>query len=1260
MEVRLLGPLELEEGGQRIQCTGPRQRAVLALLALYPDQVMPSERLVEELWGEQAPPSAANDLQQTISRLRRVLPPGRLVTQPPGYLLRAAPDELDVGRFERLLVSGHQALANGAADEAAQTLRQALGLWRGPALADFRFEPFAQAEIVRLEELHLTCVEERVDADLARGAAAELVAELQRLVTEQPLRERLCGQLMLALYRAGRQVQALETYRELRTRLVEELGLEPGPALRELEAAILRHDPMLQAMQPPPAAPAPVRKPLTVLCVELGVATESSTSLDPEAQQIVLARALSVLTAALERHGGKLTAAAGTQILGVFGIPALHEDDALRAARAALAGRDGLDAEAAVLAREHGLRLTARCGIATGETLISGPDPPSFVGDPAAHAAALASSAGPGEILLDEVTHQLAVAALEVTSVGPGRLRLHAVRMGERPLPLRLDAPLVGRDWELDRLAKAFTRATRGTAPVLVTVLGEPGIGKTRLAHELAVRLATQATVLSGRCLPYGEGITFWPLRELVRQAGAHQNHREELAALLHDNADAELIADRLAGALGDRQQEALAPAEIFWATRRLLEILARRRPLLVIVEDVHWAEPTFLDLVESVATHTRAPMLLVCLTRPELVEQRPAWAGDAKCAVTLTLEPLAQNAATALLDALTPTSALAPTARKRLLEIADGNPLFLEQLAASLSEQRWGEGGPALPPRIDTLLKARVERLGPAERMVLERAAVLGRDFWLDAVAALLPEQARAPLHRHLQALVVKGLVQPVATRIGSSEDFRFRHILIQQAAYGLMAKSLRADLHKQFAHWLERRTDTRVGEYDEILGYHLEQAVSYQRELALTNAQEPALARRAASHLEAAGNSAHARGDVLAAVNLLKRAAALLPQADSTLPQLLTSLGAAMAEAGQLDQADDALSAAQRLATGAGDDGLEAHARVERLLLGLQLDLNRATAEAGRVLPDVLQVFERDTDQHGLCRVWRLQAAVHWNKGNSAAAEDAWQRAAAHARRTGDRRQLVEILGWLASAALWGPTPAPEGIWRCQACLIEVGSHQTGEAMILLHLAGLYAMQNRIPDARALLARRKAILDDLGETMTASITQPAAFIAMLTGDAADAERHLRLDYARLERMGERGFLAMTAALLAQAIVAQEQERSDEAERFIAISQGASEGGDVAAQIVTQGVLARILATRKRFAEAEALARNAVALAEQTDLLNQHGDALLDLAAVLDAAGRTREGQAAVSQALLLYWRKGNLLTAEDARRRLERSALE
>ena len=1243
MQVRILGSFQLEEGGRRITIGGVRQRAVLASLLLHANEVVPSEQLLVDLWGEDSPAGAANALQAAISRLRKVLPPGRLISRVPGYVLRIFPEELDVKQFEQLVSEGRDALAARAAARAARTLSQALSLWQGPALADFRYEPFAQAEIARLEELRLTCLEERIEADLALGSAGALIAQLRQLVSEHPVRERLRGQLMLALYRSGRQTEALEVYREFRSVLRDELGLETSPLLRDLEAAILRHDQVLSLASPAKGAPLS-RRPVTVLCVVLQVSSSSGTALDPEAHEVVNEHSVSALTRVLERYGGKLAISAGERLVGVFGVASLHEDDALRAAHASLEARNGLATEADMLLRRYGVSLACRFGLATGEALVGGSGPLGFAGDAEAQAMTLAEAAKPGQILISRQTQELAAAAIETESAGPDRFFLRSAHAGMRPLALRLDAPLVGRDEEIRHFEAACAVATREQVTILVTVIGEAGLGKTRLVHETAGRLGPEVKVLTGRCLPYGEGITFWPLSEVVCQAAGGHDSPDGIQALLDGEADAAEVAERLSRALGPGNQGRSDAAEIFWAARRLLETLARSGTVLVIFEDLHWAEPTFLDLVESLAVQLgRSRLVLVCIARPELLEQRPVWAARAARAVSIDLTPLAEGPAAALLDALAGDQRIPPSVRARVLETAAGNPLYLEQLAASLSEQHGSQVRPVLPPTIQALLAARLQRLGPGASSVLARAAVVGKDFGVDAVRELLPPEARGPLSRNLQTLVAKGLVERGPPGKIRAEECSFRHILIQEAAYRAIPKALRADLHHRLADWLEYVVWEPATQRAEILGYHLEQSVRYRNELQPAEAQSSPLPRRAAAHLETAGRAAHDRGDALAAVNLLDRAAALLPPEDSALARLYTSLGTALTEAGQLEKASAMLDHARRIAAANGDRGQHAHAQVQALLLGLKVDPNAASIQIAQALPELRCEFERNVDELGLCRTLQLQAALDWSHAKSGAAEDAWRRAADYARRLNDRRQLAEILGWLASAALWGPTPAPEGIRQCNGYLDEVGNHPSGQAVILLHMAGLYAMQDNVATAHSMLNRAKALLDTLGPTMTAALAEPAAFIAMLAGDPATAETHLRRQYESLYRMGERDLLATTAALLARAIAAQGQNRYDEAIDLITISREAGAGED-AAQIICQGLSARILAHRGHHTEAVELANSAVALAAQTDLLSDRADALLDLAQVRAAAGRVLEAHAAAAQALDLYQRKGNL----------------
>jgi predicted ATPase/DNA-binding SARP family transcriptional activator len=1257
MRVGILGPFHLEDDGRRIALGGVRQRAVLADLVLHANRVVPSEQLLVELWGEDSPPSAANALQATISRLRRVLPAGRLITTAPGYMLRVFPAELDVAQFEQLVFEGRDALAARAAAEAVHLLDQAMMLWRGPPLTDFIYEPFAQAEIARLDEMRLACLEERNEANLTLGSAGTLTAELGRMVADHPLRERLRGQLMLALYRSGRQAEALETYRQFRRTLTEELGLEPSSALGELQAAILRHDPLLVPGTAPSGA-LRARRPVTVLCVSLQIAPGPGAALDPEAHGAVHEQVETALTAVLERHGGKLAASDGEHLMGVFGVAAVHEDDALRAARASMEAREALTAETGVLPRHYGASLVYRFGLATGEVLVGGSGPLGFAGDVGVRAVTLAEAAGSGEILLSQQTRLLAAGAIETGAAGPDRVLLRSVQAGLRPLAVRLDVPLAGRSDELRRLEAAYARATRERVTMTVTVTGEAGLGKTRLVQEFAGRLGPEAHVLTGRCLSYGEGITFWPLREVIRQAGSGDDSMERVIELLAGEADAAAVAEQLHRALRSGNQGRTASAEIFWAAGRLLEVLARDRTVLVVFDDLHWAEPTLLDLVESLALRPgRAPVVVLRLGRPELLEQRPAWAAEADRSVSIRLAPLGQEPAAAMLDSLSGGHRIAPSTRARLIDTAGGNPLYLEQLAVSLSEENGSETRLALPPTIQALLSARLQRLGPGASSVLVRAAIIGKDFGEREIRELLPVEARAPLSRNLQTLVAKGLVQSGPGR-SPFDEYSFRHVLIQEAAYRSIPKSLRAELHRCYADWLEAFAPDPFPARSEILGYHLEQSVRYRIELSPADPESVALAHRAAGYLEAAGHAAHDRGDDVAAANLLERAATLQPDDAPVLGRLYTTLGTALIEAGQLEKAMAALDHAQRITAASGDKRQHAHARVETLLLHLEMSPDEAEMEIARALPELRREFEASKDDLGICRTLQLQAALHWNHARSGAAEYAWRRAAYYARKVNDRRQLAYIAGWLSSAALWGPTPAPEGIKRCTDYLDEIGNHPIGKAGILLSMAGLYAMQDDFAAARETLNTEKSLLETLGSTMTAAITQPAALIAMLGGDPASAERYLRREFNSLSQMGERRLLATTAATLARAIAAQGPGRYDEALQLIAMSQDAAAREDLSAQAIGRGLYARILADRGRYGEAEEFARSAAAISAQTDLLSEHADTLLELSHVLVAAGQVSEAHSVATESLELYQRKGNLPGARESLRYLTQSA--
>ena len=518
----------------------------------------------------------------------------------------------------------------------------------------------------------------------------------------------------------------------------------------------------------------------------------SVRGLDPEALGGEDERYRADLARTVERYGGTIASSLGATVIAVFGVPRVHEDDAYRALSAALEIRDAPTRHALVPSS------APRVGIATGEVLAGGSATGmvSVVGEPMTAAADLEEAAAAGEILIAEETQRLvrggAKAEPVETEAGPAWRLSDLAR--ERPAVGSLKAPIVGREPELAELRQAFEQATREHTLRLLTILGAAGIGKSRLAQELASLAAEQATVLVGRCVPYGEGITFWSLREMVSRLTAGPTG--ELPA---DGQGVRPLADSLQEAIGAAQPSS-DREEIFWATRSLFEALARERPLVVFFEDVHWAEPTLLDLVEYLAERVRsAPILVVCIARPELLEERPGWGHGNPNASSLLLERLPDADCETLIANL--ARGLTPATRVRVLETADGNPLFIEQLVAMLTEAGGYEAELPIPPTIAALLSARLDRLGPGERAVITRAAVVGKEFSPQAAVGLLPEDARAFVSHHIETLVRKELIGP-APSFGPGEGFRFRHILIQQAAYRATPKRVRAELHERYRH--------------------------------------------------------------------------------------------------------------------------------------------------------------------------------------------------------------------------------------------------------------------------------------------------------------------------------------------------------------------------------------------------------------------------------------------------------------------------
>ena len=967
-----------------------------------------------------------------------------------------------------------------------------------------------------------------------------------------------------------------------------------------------------------------VRKTVTVLFADVTGSTALGEQLDPESLRRVLARYFETARGCLERHGGTVEKFIGDAVMAVFGVPTVREDDALRAVRAASELRDALGSLNEELEREYGISLQLRTGVNTGE-VVTGTQERLATGDAVNVAARLEQAAQPGEILIGEQTLLLARGAIEVDAVEPlslkgkaGLVEAHRLRRVIEGAPAherRLDAPLVGRREELARMRRAFDRAVSERLCRLVTVLGPPGIGKSRLARELAAMVGDEATVLAGRCLPYGDGITYWPLVEIFREAGAD---------------------DELTQALTGVSAE-----DIFWSVRKAFERRARQRPVALVVEDIHWAEPTLLDLLDHVVEWTRdAPLLLVCLARPDLIDARPTWGGSSR-AETFTLQPLSPEESDELIDELLLDSRLADDVRGRIGAAAEGNPLFVEQLLAMLAE---GGDPEHVPPTIQALLAARLDSLPEEERELLERGSVVGLEFEWEALAELAPDRHR-PAGAQLAALVRKELIRP---HEAIEDTFRFRHMLIRDAAYERVPKELRSELHERFADWLDGRGE----EFDEVIGYHLEQAYRCLEGLGRPGERGRALADRAAERLATSGLRAYARADSRAAANLLERAAALLPVDDPVRLGLLPPLGRALRERGRLGRADEVFSEAVERGQATGERALAADARLA--LADLRIS-NSAETGVGRddVLREVEQaiaVFDEVGDEAGLGRALTIRGKYRFWGGDAAAALPDLERAAELAHDAGNRAEEAESIQFMCAAMRVGPTPVDEALRR----LDEIGSRAAISARLevvsLVLRAHLLTATARFEAARGLAAKAIALAEEHGLDPAHSHFV-AGHVELLAGDAAAAEPELRWVCEHYERAGEFGFLSSAAPLLAETILA--QGRVEEAllltEQWRADDLTVPEDAD--AHIEWRRVRAKALAHLGMLEEAERLSREAVAIASSTDALWLRAGALADLGEVLRLADRPQESRVALEEAIRLYEAKGDPARAGHVR---------
>ena len=1005
-----------------------------------------------------------------------------------------------------------------------------------------------------------------------------------------------------------------------------------------------------------PAAAREMRKTVTVVFSDVIDSTPLGERLDAESYRRMLSRYFIEVSRVLEHHGGTVEKFIGDAVMAVFGIPIVHEDDALRAVRAVTELRESLHALNQELLAEFGMELRVRTGINTGEVVAGDPtEGQAFAtGSAVATAQRLEAAANPGEILIGDTTYRLVREAVLVEPLEPLDLkgksqpvrawRLLGVLSGAPPYARRLDAPMVGREHDLERLRAAFEEVARERACRVISVIGTAGIGKSRLVKELLSSVEDEASVLSGRCLPYGKGITYWPLRDLVRRA-AGEVSREGIERLLEGDPDASKVAGRVSGAIGIAGSKS-APEETMWAVRRLLEHLARDQPLVVAFDDLQWAEATFLDLIEYLLGWIRdAPILIVCMARPDLLELHPGWLGTAATASSIVLDPLSEPEAEALLELLSGETHLTADLFARITDAAEGNPLYVEQMLAMLTENGDGNGSAphdlAIPPTIHALLAARLDRLEPEERAVIERAAVIGKEFWRGAIAELTPEEERGSSGPRLLTLARKDFIEPAVSIFPDEDGFRFRHILIRDAAYLGIPKETRAQLHERYAAWLERTTGERASEVDEIIGYHLEQAHGYRAELGPTRPGSAELATRAGERLAAAGRRAVvARGDVSAGATLISRALELLSEDHPDRSELLTELGRALMRTGDFAGAEDVLTGALETAATTGDRRLELRTTIELEFCRSFTSPEGSALDDSHVADEVIPELEALGDDVGLARAWWLKSEADVNACRWGARAHALERALEHARRSGEDAEVAVITDRLVQALYFGPTSVVEARARCERYLAEYAENRTLEASVTGVLGGLSAMQGDFDRARSLQARARAIYEELGLRfrLAAISSLLSADIELFAGQPGEAVSILRHAYEAVREMGEASFTATITAFLADALSQDgKHEEADEAARF---SEEHAPASDIVTQVLWRMARARALAEQDG-AEAEDLARQAAALARDTDYPDLKARSFTCLAQVI---GSGDEQSSLIAEARDVWEQKGNV----------------
>ena len=1008
----------------------------------------------------------------------------------------------------------------------------------------------------------------------------------------------------------------------------------------------------------------PRRRTVTVLFSDLVGSTELGERLDPETMRDALDRYFAASSEVIARHGGVIEKFIGDAIVAVFGLSAIHEDDALRAVRTAVEMRKALELVNETLSRDFGVSLQTRTGVNTGEVVAGDPsgDQRLITGDAVNIAARLEQSAPPGSILVGETTYSLVRSAGAFEPLPPLTVKgkaeplvAHLVRsLAAAPVEAPVTAQFVDRDRELAEIRGVVSGSRRAGARAPLTILGEAGIGKSRLVAE-ALDLAT-LTVLRGRCLPYGDGITYWPIVQILRSLGGIEadddEHlaRRKLVALVTPEIDEQVVVAPLVSLLVGA---ATYPAEeVARAFRDYLEALTTDRDLVLLIEDVHWAESTFLDLVEQAARSDRVPV--VCTARPEFVD---AVAEGRLSGTLIELEPLENDDTRDLLSSLTGHD-VQPSVRERLVEAGGGNPFFLEQIVSMLREE--GTLAPSdvhegrelsIPPSVAAVLDARLDRLPPSVREVAERAAVVGKIFYREAVAAL--GRPGEDVRRELGALVSRGFVEASPSDLPGQVAFAFRHILIRDAVYRGTLKRRRAEWHERLGEWLEEGAP--AGGREEFIGFHLEQAHRLRTELGSRDERTAGLAQRAGELLAVAGRRAADRNDASGAASLLGRAIELLPdhQAEAR-TRSMVDLSLAQLDAGFVADAIQTARSAGAHAT--SDVGRAAQLRASAAALMIELhaanpDLTASAVRARQIEGELRHLG----DARALVEATLTLGLIEYALGRMGSSTDRLEAAAALASEIADTANRDRVLDWLVVALAYGPVPVSKALRRCEEVIGSARRRSRVEASARLSKGMLLAMARELERAREECDLSRSIYEELGMPLeVAASSQARAAIELLTGDPALVVDQLRTDRDLLAEMNAYGYRAASELRLAQSLDA----IGDDAGAMAVIGEVRRElpSSDVVGFVRVALVEVHSLMRHGRHREAEAKAREALERAKPMDYAELVPLALTDLADVLLARGEEAEARDLLTEAKRLHLAKENAALAAKVEAKLAR----